>query len=352
MSLTVLSVAYPFARVAPDTAGGAEQILSTLDRALTSAGHTSLVLGQEDSQVAGSLIAMPRAQGEIDAQERQRIHSAYAEALAREIGRRKIDLVHMHGVDFQAYLPPPAPPVLVTLHLPIACYAPGSLQPERPDTFFHCVSAAQHRDAGLGALLPPIENGVDIDAYARRHAKRGFALMLARICPEKGVHLALDAARLAGVPLLVGGHIFPYTEHREYFAREIEPRLDATRRYIGLVGPTRKRRLLSAARCVLVASTIAETSSLVAREALAAGTPVIALARGALIDTVEHGRTGFLVSDVTEMAAAIARTAEIDPSVCRASARARFSDRGMIARYFDLYDALAGRRVALFGDAA
>ena len=66
-----------------------------------------------------------------------------------------------------------------------------------------------------------------------RHAKRRFALLLARICPEKGVHLAMDAAKRAGIPLLIAGEMFPYTAHHRYFAEEVEPRLDRWRRFIG-----------------------------------------------------------------------------------------------------------------------
>jgi len=344
--LKVLNVAYPFAPVGPDTAGGAEQILLTLDRALVAAGHVSHVMAEEGSQLAGNLIAMPRADV-IDTRAKQRVHAAYAAALRQEAA--KADVIHMHGVDFDAYLPPPGPPVLVTLHLPISWYA--DLRPKRPRTFLHCVSASQHREAAGVNLLPPIENGIDIEAFAGQEQKRGFALMLSRICPEKGVHLALDAARLAGIPLIIAGQVFRYAEHRDYFETEIVPRLDGARRYLGPVGPAHKRRLLKAACCVLIASTVPETSSLAAREALAAGTPVIAFRRGALIDTIEEG-TGFLVDDVAEMAAAIGRTREIDPQTCRALARRRFSDRDMIARYLDLYQRLACCDAPQFGDAA
>jgi glycosyltransferase involved in cell wall biosynthesis len=122
------------------------------------------------------------------------------------------------------------------------------------------------------------------------------------------------------------------------------PRLDRWRRFIGPVGTRRKRRLLAAARCLLIASQVAETSSLAAREALAAGTPVIATSAGALIDTIENGRTGFLVRDQHEMAIAIRRAGDIDGDACRSAARERFSLQAMIARYLATYRALADAR--------
>ena len=119
------------------------------------------------------------------------------------------------------------------------------------------------------------------------------------------------------------------------------PRLDRRRRYLGPVGFIRKRRLLAAARCLLVPSLVAETSSLVAMEAAACGTPVIAFRSGALPEVVEDGRTGFLVDDVDGMAEAIRRVDRIDPAACREAARRRFSNRRMAAAYLDRYQMLA-----------
>jgi glycosyltransferase involved in cell wall biosynthesis len=141
--------------------------------------------------------------------------------------------------------------------------------------------------------------------------------------------------------MLVAGEVFPYEAHQRYFAAEVQPRLDSRRRFLGAVGGGRKRRLLAGARCLLVPSLAPETSSLVAREALALGTPVVAFPAGALADIVEDGRTGFLVRDVAAMATAIRRTDEIAPEDCRASARRRFSLARMTRDYLALYERLS-----------
>jgi glycosyltransferase involved in cell wall biosynthesis len=86
---------------------------------------------------------------------------------------------------------------------------------------------------------------------------------------------------------------------------------------------------------------VPETSSLVAREAIACGTPVIGFRQGALPETIEHGRTGFLVDSVEDMAEAVALAPAIDPETCRARARERFSLEAMTRRYLDLYERLA-----------
>lgn len=341
MSLTILSVAYPATVASPGSVGGAEQVLVQLDRALVEAGHRSIVVAAEGSKVAGELVPVPRVESNLDValpEARER----HARAITEALERYPVDVVHLHGIDFYHYLPPEGVPVLATLHGPREWYPWEALHPQRNDTWLHCVSQRQQESMGENPhLLRPIENGVELPGQPSRHAKRGFASMLSRIAPEKGVHVALDAAKRADMPLLLAGQVYDYEEHRRYFAEEVAPRLDVRRRFIGPAGVARKRRLLAMSRCLLVPSLVPETSSLAAREALAMGTPVVAFATGALVDTIEHGRTGFLVSNEEEMAEAIAQASTIDPEACRLAARERFSLRRMVANYFDVYRALA-----------
>jgi hypothetical protein len=149
MSLTVLSVAYPFVPVGPDSVGGAEQVVSALDRALVQAGHHSVVVACEGSDVAGTLAPVPAPAGLIDDRVRDEAWLQHRAAIAQAQARWPVDLVHLHGIDFSAYLPEPGVPVLATLHLPPAWYSAEALRPERPHTWLHCVSAAQH------AACPP-----------------------------------------------------------------------------------------------------------------------------------------------------------------------------------------------------
>lgn len=347
MSLTVLSVAYPHAPVGRDAVGGSEQVLHALDRALVDAGHTSIVVAVDGSSVAGALVDVPRQDGQLSDAARQRAWTAHRAAIAMAMERWPVDLVHLHGLDFSAYLPPPGPPVLATLHLPPAWYSHEALFPSRPDTWLNCVSDHQHGVCPPGMnLVAPVHNGVPVAALQARHARRGFALALGRVCPEKGLHLAIDAAKAAGIALILAGEVFPYADHQSYFRDEIAPRLDAQRKFVGALAFARKRRLLTAARCLLVPSLVNETSSLVAREAAACGTPVIAFRRGALSETVEDGRTGFLVDDAAGMTAAIGRVSEISAETCRETALRRFSNEAMTAGYLDLYARLtAARRI-------
>jgi glycosyltransferase involved in cell wall biosynthesis len=341
MPLTVLSVAFPFASVGPDAVGGAEQVLSALDFALVRAGHRSLVVAAEDSRVAGTLIPTTRRRGRITAGMAEAVLREHRENIERAIHRYAPDIVHLHGVDFLRYLPRPGVPVLVTLHLAPECYATEVFALSRPATFLHCVSSSQRRACPpVKNLLPDIPNGVAVEQMEVHGSKRGYAMALGRICPEKNQHVALLAAQKANLPLLLGGEIFPYELHQRYFATEIEPRLDGQRRFVGPLNLRRKRRLLTGARCLLHPTLANETSSLVAMEALACGTPVVAFASGALPDIIEPGVTGFLVRDGDEMAEAAEQTRRLDPEACRDAARRRFSRDRMLQGYFEAYRTL------------
>jgi glycosyltransferase involved in cell wall biosynthesis len=353
MSLGVLSVAYPFAAVAPDAVGGAEQVLGQLDAALVAAGHRSVVVARAGSRTAGALIETGATTGEITNQQRYATWAEHLRNVERALHSQPIDVVHMHGIDFQAYLPPSGSvPVLVTLHLPPSWYPPDAFGAARHGVHLHCVSRSQQGACPPGApLLPPIENGVPVRALDCRCRKRRFAVALGRICPEKNMHVALEAGRRARVPVLLAGQVFPFETHQRYFREQVAPRLDGERRFIGPVPFPRKRRLLSAARCLLLPTLAPETSSLVAMEALACGTPVIAYPSGAVPEIVEHGVTGFLVRDAAEMAEAIEACGAIDPERCRAVARERFSLEGMVGKYFDLYRQLTGSAGAVHAPA-
>jgi len=342
--LTVLNVAYPLAPVRPETAGGAEQVVAMLDRALVAAGHRSVVVACEGSQVRGTLVPTERPTGIWNGFVSQQIQFAYRQSIAHAVAQYRPDVIHLHGIDFLHYLPAPGVPAVATLHLPPSWYPPAVFSLDRPETWIHCVSSAQRRDCPeTSNLLPTIENGVPDLPRTAGIRKRNFALTLGRICPEKGTDTALRAAHSAGIPLLIAGEVYPYEAHIRYFEEQVKPLLGrSTARFLGAVGPRAKHRLLSATQCVLIPSNVAETSSLVAMEAAMSGTPVIAFAMGALAEIVEDGRTGYLVETEAEMANAVKRSGEIDPACCRQVARERFGERRAQAEYLRMYEGLAG----------
>lgn len=333
--LRVLSVAYPFAPVSEDCVGGAEQVLRQIDKALVERGHESLVVACSGSNLHGTLVELRRFEN-LDAESLARGRLECRETVRELLWSKQVDLVHMHGIDFAQYLPEEPVPVLATLHLPSWWYPREIYQLQRPATYLQCVSESQRESCPECPLLvETIGNGVDI--YRGRHARRNYVLAMGRICAEKNFHTAIKAAALARVPLLIAGEVFPYAEHQAYFAEQIVPSLRNGCHFLGPVGLRRKRRLLAGARCLLVPSTVAETSCLVAMEALGCGTPVVAFAVGALREIIEHGRNGFLVEDERQMAAAIHAAAALSSQDCRRTVRRRFPLRQMLESYLRLY---------------
>jgi glycosyltransferase involved in cell wall biosynthesis len=286
----------------------------------------------------GHLIDFPAVTDRIEHEPRNKTYDLLHTLVHEALGGRNINLIHLHGIDFMEYLPVTDVPVLITLHLPVSWYDSTALTPIRERVYFNCVSRHQEATArGISNLLPFVENGVPIQDH-KFPVPEDYVVVLGRICPEKGIHLALDAARQAGTSLILAGRLFDYESHHQYYSREIIPRLDGERyRYVGSLGPNGKSVLLGSAKCLLVPSLAPETSSLVTMEAYACGTPVVAFPSGALSDLVEHGRTGFLVRSVREMAQAIARTDTIDRKYCRDLAERKFSANRMVADYVRRY---------------
>ena len=230
--------------------------------------------------------------------------------------------------------------MLATLHLPPDWYPAHVFRPKRDGYFLNCVSSSQERECpSCDVLLPHVPNGVPVERF-RTKKKGDYVVALGRICPEKGFHSRLMQLKRPKVDMVLAGEVFPYQVHKTYFREQIAPRLNAKRRFLGPVGAKEKAALLAGARCLLVTSTVPETSSLVSMEALASGTPVVAFPSGALPEIIEHGRTGFLVENTDEMATAIEKVAHLNPEDRRWLPGRGFLRARMVRRYLAIYDDL------------
>jgi glycosyltransferase involved in cell wall biosynthesis len=174
-----------------------------------------------------------------------------------------------------------------------------------------------------------------------------FFVWLGRMVPEKGAHLAIEAAKKAGVPLVLAGIVDQHVPSAlRYFHEQIEPQIDGQQiKYIGPVGSQDKIDLLSGARALLNPIQWEEPFGMVMVEAMAVGCPVIAFRRGAAPEIITSDKIGFLVNDVTEMVDRIQRIDEIDRKTVRLYTEEHFSSRAMAERYTKVYKRIIGQHL-------
>jgi glycosyltransferase involved in cell wall biosynthesis len=349
--IRILYVAYPLLTVSDESAGGAEQVLWTLEREMARRGALTAVAASAGSRVSGELFSTGNPCIRPDDYERRRME--HEDRVVDFVRRREregkaFDLVHDQSASFWKRAAEIDSPVLATLHLPRSFYPAGSFDDIPDNVSFNCVSDSQARSfADLESLIGVAPNGIALDCFAGNDGAdvrsgsgdhRGL-LWLGRICEEKAPHLALEIAACAGMPITIAGQVYPFSYHQQYFEREVAPRLRETPNAEFVSAPTvaLKRRLLRAARALLITSQAEETSSLVAMEAAASGTPVVAFRSGALPEVVKDGVTGFVVEDVAEAVLALQEVSGIDPKVCVHYAQENFSAAKMAERYSALY---------------
>jgi len=351
----VLYVAYPLLRVHDESAGGAEQVLWTLEREVARGGTQTTVAASAGSRVSGELFSTGEPCTQPDDYERRRNeHEDSVVEFVRRGARQGIafDIIHDHSGSFWKRAAEIDTPVLATLHLPRSFYPAKMFSDVPANVSFNCVSDSQARSFGdLDSLAGVVPNGIALDCFESGAAdqRRKGLLWLGRICEEKAPHLALEIAAQAGLPIILAGQVYPFSYHQQYFDREIAPRLGAmpNAKYISSPAAELKRRLLREAQALLITSLAAETSSLVAMEAAASGTPVVAFRRGALAEVVRDGVTGFLVDDVSQAVRALRQVGSIAPAACVQHARENFSAAKMAEKYLDLYERITHSEKAL-----
>jgi glycosyltransferase involved in cell wall biosynthesis len=227
-------------------------------------------------------------------------------------------------------------PTVVTAHGPVQGDS-GEYYRALGDTVqLVAISDAQRSSAPDLLWSARVHNAIRAQTFPFRTEKEDYALFLGRFHPEKSPHLAIDAARAAGLPIVLAGKCSEPIE-RAYFAREIEPRIDKDVTIFGVADATAKRRLLSRAACMLFPISWEEPFGLVVIEAMACGTPVVALRRGAVPELIVDGQTGVIVDQPSELPAAIARARTIDPAACRKHVEAGFTVEVMAEGYEAVY---------------
>jgi glycosyltransferase involved in cell wall biosynthesis len=268
----------------------------------------------------------------------EQVHALRANELLRG---RELDIVHDHTAAAPLAARVRDVPTIVTAHSAVQ----GRLVQlyEAAGLPMVAVSADQRDRAPQLPWIATVHNAIEVDTYPFQAEKEGFALFLGRIHPDKGVHLAIEAAGASGIPLVLAGKCSETVE-REYFDDVISPMLGTSASYVGVLDQERKRDLLRRASMLLFPIQWEEPFGLVMVEAMACGTPVVATRRGAVPEVVTDGVTGVIVDDPAELPDAMGAAREIDPHKCRDDAEQRFDVPLMVTRYEAAFLAVLGDR--------
>jgi glycosyltransferase involved in cell wall biosynthesis len=341
----ILYVAYPLLPVSNESCGGAEQMLATVEAEMSARGHLTTIAACAGSQASGALYATGSESSEADRlAERNAEHEAKILELLRRTGGASptFDLVHDKSGSFWRRAGECDAPVLATLHLPRHFYPKEAFEKAPRNVRFNCVSHAQALTFNdVENVIGVVRNGIAYGEFPFKAEKEDYLLWMGRVCEEKGAHIAIEVAEQTGLPLLLAGQVYPFSYHQNYYNERVRP-------YLGKSGisffetPTleKKTRLLANARALLVPSLVDETSSLVAMEAMACGTPVIGLRRGAIPEVVIDRVTGYVVDNAEEMAEAVWQAGEINPHACRVHVESNHSAGRMAREYEEIYEAV------------
>src|SRR6059036_3881623 len=311
-------------RTPPRQYGAWETVASNIAEGLAARGWDVTLFATRDSATRAHLHAVVDKGYEEDSAADPKVaeYLHISEAFERAA---EFDLIHSH-YDFMAltYTRLVKTPVLTTIH----GFSSAKIMPvylKYRDGYFVSISNSD-RAAGLN-YLATVYNGIDLSLYPLQDSAGNDLVFLGRIHPDKGVHLAIEVARLSGKRLIIAGIV----QDKAYFREQIQPHLDDQNiLYIGPVDVEGKNDLFARARVLLHLNTIPERFGLALVEANAAGVPVIAMDLGSCREVIKDGQTGFLVNGVNEAARALERLSEIDRCACRRRVQQCFSIETMV----------------------
>ena len=324
--------------VPPHRYGGIEAMLHCLTEGLVDAGVDVTLFASGDSQTRAELVSV------FDEAPSERIGQTFWElqhalSFLERVG--DFDLVHDHsGLLGLTLFGLTRCPLLHTVHGPLT---------GEPGAVYKRACAVAH-DVGLVSLtlnqrkpLPELPwvanvgNAIDVSLYPFDRRPGDSLLFLGRMSPEKGAHRAIRVARQAGRDLLIAAKCREPAEI-EYFEQFVEPHLGSGIEFVGEVDHDEKCRLLAQAHALLVPIEWEEPFGLVMVEALACGTPVIALRRGSVSELLRHGETAYIADDLAGMVAGVDLVSQLDASVLRAEAKRRFRVERMVEGYLEAYE--------------
>jgi glycosyltransferase involved in cell wall biosynthesis len=333
--MKIALIAPPFIPVPPKVYGGTELFIAQLAEGLKSRGLDVVVYANGESTVGVPvrfLYEKPQwpIQGEIYDNLKDINHTTWAVAEAA----RECDLVHLNntpGLPSSRYVDLP---FVHTIHHPCD---PGLSEFYRffPWVEYVTISDFQRRRETMPKIRT-IHHGIDLSLYQLRERKQDYLSFIGRIAPVKGTHLAIAAAKKAGIPLKIAGEVQPL--FRDYFDAEVKSHLDGKWiEYVGEADLEAKNELLGNSRAMLFPIQWEEPFGLVMIEAMACGTPVLALPGGSVREIVRDEVSGYICDSVEELSQRARDLGPATPVSCREYVENFFSLDRMVADYADLY---------------
>jgi glycosyltransferase involved in cell wall biosynthesis len=327
--------------VPPPAYGGIELVVSLLTDELVRRGHEVTLFASGDSTTLAHLESVhPRALRLDDTVKEYGMYELLN--LSRVFEQAgDFDIIHSHvGCAALPLAQVVNTPVLHTLH--------GVFTPDGRHMFHHArhqpyvsISQAQIEPELDLNIVSTVYNGIDVDQfnfYAQADQPQYLAF-LGRMSPEKGPHHAIAIAKATGIPLRMAGKVDPVD--RAFFEAEVLPHIDGEFiKFQGEANHAQKNELMGRAVATLFPITWREPFGLVMVEALAAGSPVVAMAMGSVPEIIAHGKVGFQCNTVEECVAAVQQIGTIDRAVCRQHVQTNFSAASMTTGYEAAYQKL------------
>ena len=351
--LRILLVAPPMLPVPPPTYAGTERVVAALGDELHRRGHHVALVAPGDSKVPYEHIRT------IDESLWSTGYAGRLEGFLQhtiEIAWRaadRFDIVHAHMEhDSFVFAEHCATPVITTMHGRLDTEGMPELLAAHPNVPLVAISESQRRFFPDQRWVSTIYHGLPLGDMPFVDRVGDYLLFVGRITPEKGIEDAIALSRATGIRLKVAAKVHLESEHR-HFREVVQPAIDDdVIDFLGELGPEERDPLYAGALATVMLGAWPEPFGLVAIESMATGTPVIARRAGALVETVIHGESGFIVDDVAEAALAVGRVPELDRRSIRDSALARFSPARMADEYEVAYRRVLAESGALRAPAA